>query len=43
MRTITQFRDDKAILLDELGKLRALCISESRDPSEGDRKLANTL
>ena len=41
MRTITQLREDKTILLDELGKMRALCISENRDPSKDERAMAN--
>ena len=42
MRTITQLKEDVARLVKELGDMRSLCINENRDPSEEERKLANS-
>ena len=41
MRTITQLREDIKILVDKLGKMRELCVSENRDPSEEERAIAD--
>ena len=41
MRTITQLKEDIAILIKKMGDMRALCVSESRDPSKEERAIAN--
>lgn len=41
MRTITQLKEDIAILLKKMGDMRALCVSENRDPSKEERAIAN--
>ena len=38
MRTITKLREDIAILVKQLGDMRAKCISEKRDPSDEERE-----
>ena len=40
MRTITQLREDIKILLDKLGNLRGLCLTEKRDPNEDEIRIA---
>ena len=41
MRTITQLSEDIAILVKKMGEMRALCVSENRDPSKEERATAN--
>ena len=41
MRTITQLKEDIAILIKKMGDMRALCLSENRDPSKEERAIAN--
>jgi len=41
MRTIKQLKEDIEILVGKLGDMRALCISENRDPSKEERAIAN--
>jgi len=33
MRTITQLREDIKILVEKLGDMRSLCVTENRDPN----------
>lgn len=40
MRSAKQLKDDIDILVGKLGKMRALCINENRDPSEEERAIA---
>ena len=41
MRTVTQLREDIAILIKKLGDMRAKCVSENRDPDEDERRTAD--
>ena len=40
MRTITQLRADIEENVNQLGKMKARCISENRDPNEDERNSA---
>lgn len=40
MRTITQLREDIKVLLDKLGNLRGLCLTEKRDPNDDEIRIA---
>jgi len=41
MRTITQLREDIKILVEKLGDMRSLCVTENRDPNEDEMRAAN--